>query len=193
MYLIFDTETTGLPNDYDAPHSDVANWPRIVQLAWEFFDARGRKIEAQSHLIHPDGFRIPKAAEKIHGISTALAMRRGVPIADALDDLLAVLRKSSVLVAHNLNYDAGILGAEFYRYGVKKPFRHMRKICTMKGATEYCALPGYYGFKWPRLEELHQKLFGKKVKETHDAAADTATCAKCFFQLKRIGVIRIKT
>jgi hypothetical protein len=62
----------------------------------------------------------------------------------------------------------------------------------MKAATDYCALPGRYGFKWPTLPELHFKLFGKKVKETHDAAADVATCSKCFFELKRLGVVRVR-
>ena len=32
-YLFFDTETTGVPQDYKAPSSDTDNWPRMVQLA----------------------------------------------------------------------------------------------------------------------------------------------------------------
>jgi DNA polymerase III subunit alpha len=35
MYLIFDMETTGLPASWNAPASDVDNWPQVVQLAWE--------------------------------------------------------------------------------------------------------------------------------------------------------------
>ena len=30
-YLIFDTETAGLPRNYGAPYTDVENWPRMVQ------------------------------------------------------------------------------------------------------------------------------------------------------------------
>jgi len=33
-YLIFDTETTGLPRNYKAPVTDGDNWPRLVQLAF---------------------------------------------------------------------------------------------------------------------------------------------------------------
>ncbi len=33
MYLFFDTETTGLPRNWHAPASDLANWPRLIQLA----------------------------------------------------------------------------------------------------------------------------------------------------------------
>ena len=31
-YLFFDTETTGLPANWQAPMSDLENWPRLVQI-----------------------------------------------------------------------------------------------------------------------------------------------------------------
>jgi hypothetical protein len=34
MYLIFDTETTGLPKKWAAPISDTDNWPRAIQIAF---------------------------------------------------------------------------------------------------------------------------------------------------------------
>ena len=37
-YLFIDTETTGLPKEYDAPYTDIDNWPRLVQLAWIVYD-----------------------------------------------------------------------------------------------------------------------------------------------------------
>lgn len=191
MYLVFDTETTGLPASYDAPPSDIDNWPRVVQLAWEAFDARGRKTGARSSVIFPDGFKIPKEAERIHGISTEIAKRTGVPIAKELDAFVEALSEASVIVAHGFKFDAGVLGAEFYRRGIQHQFLHKTPVCTMEDATEYCALPGPRGFKWPKLPELHFKLFGKEVKETHDAAADVAICSKCFFELKRLGVVRV--
>jgi len=192
MYLVFDMETTGLPASREAPISDVDNWPRVVQLAWEAFDTCGRKTGARSSVIRPDGFKIPKDAERIHGISTAIAKRTGVPITKALDAFVEALSKASVVVAHNFEFDAKVLGAEFYRRGVRDPFRLKTHVCTMKAATQYCALPGQYGFKWPKLPELHFKLFRKKVKEAHDAATDVATCSKCFFELKRLGVVRVR-
>ena len=160
-----------------------------MQLAWEVFDTRSRKTSARSFVILPDGFKIPKDAEEIHGISTALAIRTGVPIAKALDAFVEALSKASVVVAHNFEFDAKVLGAEFYRRGIRDPFRLKINVCTMTDATEYCALPGQHGFKWPKLAELHYKLFGKRVKEAHDAATDVATCSKCFFELKRLGVV----
>lgn len=190
MYLVFDTETTGLPDSWQAPTSDVDNWPRVVQLAWEAFDVHGRKTAAQTFVIRPDGFKIPKDVVKIHGISTAIAKRAGVPIAKALDAFVKALSNARVVVAHNFDFDAKVLGAELYRRGIRRPFQLKTRVCTMVDATGYCALPARRGYKWPKLGELHYELFGKRVKETHDAAADVAICSKCFFELKRLGVVR---
>ena len=59
MFLIFDTETTGLPKRWDAPISDTNNWPRIVQLAWQLQDDTGVLISNKSYLIKPKYFYIP--------------------------------------------------------------------------------------------------------------------------------------
>lgn len=192
MYLVFDTETTGLPASWQAPPSDVDNWPRVVQLAWEAFDIRGGTTTAKCLVIRPDGFKIPEDAARVHGISTAIAKCTGVPIAEALNAFVEALNKASVLVAHNFRFDASVLGAEFHRLGLRHQFDRKTHVCTMEASTEYCALPGKYGSKWPSLPELHFRLFGKKVTETHDAATDVRTCSKCFFELKRLGVVRVK-
>ena len=77
MYLIFDTETTGLPRNWNAPLSDSDNWPRCVQIAWQLHAPDGRMISDDDFIIMPDGFDIPFESEKVHGISTALAKRDG--------------------------------------------------------------------------------------------------------------------
>jgi DNA polymerase-3 subunit epsilon len=193
MYLVFDTETTGLPKSREARISDVDNWPRVVQLAWESFDPRGRKTYARSYVIRPDGFRIPKDAVAVHGISTSIATRIGIPITKALNRFLKALRNSSVVIAHGYEFDSCVLGAEFHRLGMRDQFRGKTHVCTMEDSTEYCAIPSRFGFKWPKLPELHLKLFRKIVKETHDAAADVAVCSRCFFELKRLGVVHIRS
>lgn len=191
MYLVFDTETTGLPISWNAPITDVDNWPRLVQLAWAAFDTHGHRTGARSYVIRPDGFKIPKTAEQIHGISTEKAKRAGIPVAKALGRFAEALSDASVVVAHNISFDASVVGAEFHRLGIRHQFRRKTHICTKESGTEFCALPGRYGFKWPTLPELHLKLFGKNANEAHDAAVDVATCAKCFFELKRRQIIHI--
>ena len=66
MYLIFDTETTGLPKNWRAPISDTENWPRCVQLAWQVHDEIGNLIESKSYIIKQDNFDIPYESCKLH-------------------------------------------------------------------------------------------------------------------------------
>lgn len=84
MFIIFDTETTGLPKDPNKPLSDSDNWPRLVQLAWQVHGNLGELIEAQNHIVKPNGYTIPYNAAQIHGITTERAMEEGIDLADVL-------------------------------------------------------------------------------------------------------------
>ena len=98
MYLIFDTETTGLPKRWDAPISDTDNWPRCIQIAWQLHDELGNLIEHQDYLIQPEGFNIPYDAEKIHGISTELAAEEGITLEEVLAKFNIALSKAKFIV-----------------------------------------------------------------------------------------------
>ena len=54
MYLIFDTETTGLPKNWNAPVTDVDNWPRCVQIAWQLHDREGKLLEDAYKILRSD-------------------------------------------------------------------------------------------------------------------------------------------
>ena len=191
MYLFFDTETTGLPESYDAPASDVENWPRLVQFAWVLTDEDGNELRSQAFIIRPDGFKIPQSATRVHGITTETANRLGIEIKRALAAFVGDLSAAEVLVAHNIQFDERIVGAEFFRAGRKKsPLAGKALYCTMRSSTTFCKLPGGpRGYKWPTLEELHEALFGTSFESAHNAIADVRACAKCFFELKHKGVI----
>ena len=122
MYLIFDTETTGLPKKWGAPVSDLDNWPRCVQIAWQLHDGLGTCIEHQDFLIRPKDFNIPYDAEKIHGISTDLARQKGVSIDTVLDAFNDALSRATFVVGQNVGFDLNILGSEYLRATGKNPF-----------------------------------------------------------------------
>jgi DNA polymerase-3 subunit epsilon len=189
MYLFFDTETTGLPKNYKAPVSDSVNWPRMVQIAWQVYDEAGNFIDAQDYIIKPEGYRIPLEVVKIHGISNERAITEGHDLKDILDLFNQQLEKAQILIAHNINFDEKIVGAEFYRKSIENSLNEIPKICTMKSSSEYCGIPGNYGYKWPKLSELHYALFCKGFEEAHNAAADIKATVKCFWKLKEVGVI----
>jgi len=108
-YLIFDTETTGLPKRWNAPITDVDNWPRCVQIAWQIHDAHGKLVEQQDFLIQPDGFNIPYDSEQIHGISTLLAQEKGKSLNEVLALFNQALDKTTFVVGQNLKFDLNII------------------------------------------------------------------------------------
>jgi len=72
MYLFFDTETTGLPLNWKAPVTHVNNWPRMVQLAYLYYDTDGKMIDSGDYIIKPEGFTIPAEVSRIHGFAAAV-------------------------------------------------------------------------------------------------------------------------
>lgn len=193
MYIIFDTETTGLPKRWDAPITDTDNWPRCIQIAWQLHDEMGRMIEHQDYLIKPDGFNIPYDSEKIHGISTALAEEEGIPLTDVLVKFNEALAKAKFVVGQNIGFDINVMGCEFHRYSVDSPMASMPILDTCTEVTaELLKLPGGRGgrFKLPNLTELHSYLFGVPFAEAHNATADVEATTRCFFELVRRNVFK---
>ena len=191
MYLIIDCETTGLPRNWKAPATDLDNWPRVIQLAWALYDESNMQVESAIHLVRPNGFVIPEEAQRIHHITTEHALAEGKDLAEVLQALKVAASKAGVLIAHNVKFDERVISAEYLRLKFDLPFSDMKRVCTMEQSTNYCEIPGQYGYKWPTLAQLHKKLFGSGHEEAHDAGADVAACARCFFELKNLRVITI--
>jgi len=189
MYLFFDTETTGLPKNWKAPVSDLNNWPRLVQIAWILYDIHGNKAGENDFIIKPEGFKIPPEVAGIHGISQERAMLEGIELKRVLDEFQNQISQSTCLVAHNISFDEKIMSAEFLRNKMPDLIDSKKKICTMQRGTQYCRIDGPYGYKWPRLSELHYKLFRTGFEEAHNASVDVQATAKCFWEMKRLGLI----
>ncbi len=188
MYLIFDTETTGLPKNWKAPITNVDNWPRAVQIAWQIHDEMGELVEHQDYLIIPEGYNIPYDAEQIHGISTQLALEEGKSLQDVLQLFNEALSKTKFVVGQNVGFDLNIMGCEFHRLGIQTELNELPVLdtCTEKTAL-LCQIPGgrYGKFKLPTLTELHEKLFQTPFSEAHNATADVEATTRCFLELIR--------
>jgi len=194
MYLIFDTETTGLPQNWKAPLTDFDNWPRMVQIAWQMHDEKGSLIDVKNFIIKPEGYDIPYNAEQIHGISTERAQKQGVDLKVVLEEFATDVKNSKFVVGHNVDFDNNIVGCEFLRLEMNNFLSDFPLLDTMKESTEYCQIPGGRGggFKWPSLTQLHEKLFGVGFDEAHNASADVEATARCFLELLRLDVISAK-
>ncbi len=192
MYLIFDTETTGLPHNKTAPVEDLDNWPRLVQIAWQLHDNKGKLLSTGNHIVKPDGFTIPFNAEKVHGISTKRALEVGEDLSEVLEKFSVDVKKAEVLVGHNIEFDNKIIGAEYLRTDKENLLADAKNIDTSTETVEFCQLEGGLGgkLKQPKLIELYTKLFGEGFDDAHDAAYDVDATAKAFFECLKRSIIK---
>jgi DNA polymerase-3 subunit epsilon len=181
MYLFFDTETTGVPAGNDKVH--------MCQLAWILQSDTAKNLAHGNFLIRPEGWTIPDEVAKIHGITTAIANTEGYPVGEVLSVFAATTYFPIRLVAHNIQFDMAIVACEFSRLSWENSLHGKETLCTMQASTALCALPRKSGggFKWPKLMELHQKLFGREFEGAHDALNDVKALVKCFWELRRMG------
>lgn len=191
MELFFDTETTGVPKNYKAPMSDTDNWPRLVQIGWIVY-RDGVKVYERERIIKPNGFDIPVVASNIHGVTTEYANSNGHDIADVMQEFAFIASTCDKIIGHNISFDINIVGAEYWRLYNKSPFADQKVICTMLSSTQFCQLPGSYGYKWPKLHELYTKLFDEDMGAAHTALQDISNTAKCYFALVERELIHEK-
>ena len=132
------------------------------------------------------------SSTEIHRISHEKALNEGIDLNYVLLEFNKIINSADYLVAHNLEFDFKVLSAEFIRKKITHQMRNKKTICTMKSATNYCAIKNNYGYKWPTLQELHFKLFNEKFINAHNALEDVLITYKCFVELSKKNIITYK-
>lgn len=192
-YLFFDVETTGF---FVGSDNRDERQPYTVQIAAVLADEKAKIKGSVNFIIETPGLKIPEKAIEIHGIADKDCKRYGVPLKTALLGLKKLSLKSTVMVAHNIDYDYRALQvSELRAFDKDSMLDNLEPFCTMRRTTEVCKLPKrgrQRGYKWPTLDELHNHLFGKSFKNQHDAMADVKAMMRCFYKLKRKGLIEIE-
>lgn len=190
VYLFFDTETTGLPKDYKAPSSDLDNWScRLVQLSWIMKDEKQNLLSQGDFIIKPEGFEIPAESSNVHGITTEIAKEKGLDLKKAVYYFLGACRMADLIIGHNVNYDMHVVGAELIRTWGKDFIENLPTADTMLASIDLCKIPGKYGYKYPKLMELHNKLFGCDFEDAHNSFADISATEKCFWEMRKRKLI----
>ena len=193
--LVFDTETTGLPQGYNVPYQQSHRWPYIVQLSFLLYDMEENKIIEEIDLIVdlPHGVDIPEESSNIHGITTAISRNQGLKIKDVLEIFHIAIQSVDYVVAHNIEFDRTMIQAECYRngfHGLERMFtRDKHYFCTMIRAKRICNLiatskrNGEEYVRYPKLMEVHEHLFNQTPKNLHDSFIDVIVCLRCFYKL----------
>ena len=201
--LFFDTETNGLPKNRYAAISNLENWPRIIQIAWQVWDLSEKDFTRHTqmcYLVKPgEDIKWDEGSAKIHGISQQTATEKGVPGNDVFKEFAETARSCDLVVAHNIGFDKPIVIAECFR-----TYKHTdvswwprNEYCTCDNTTALCKLPSKFPkptdpYKKPRLSELHTYLFGNPGDyDAHSADGDVQSLVNCFQELLRLRVLPV--
>lgn len=184
MHLIVDTETSGFYNASLA--LDHPNQGRIIQLAALLLDEELNEVGQFSSLIYPTTWVIQPGAQAVHGITQDRCDKYGIPIEVALSALSGFFDCSTVIVAHNYQFDSKMLQNEGFQ------LMNRQNICTMLSSTNLCHIPSQRGgFKWPKLNEALKILALGEVVKAHDALADCRGCARLYKYLIQNNLLQI--
>lgn len=187
-FLFLDTETTGLPRRWDRPYSEEQQWPCIAQLGWAVYTTEGELVKTDQAYLRIPAQRMSAAAVAIHGLTPEFLQAQGQAPEAVLGRLLQDLESYRPrVIGHFLRLDFHVLGAAFNRAGLANPLPELPQFCTM--AATWPPLPGSHHRRHLRLNELHELLFGEPMVRLHDAYIDALATARCFFELRRRGLV----
>lgn len=201
-FVVFDTETTGLPTMVGRPRTfaDPLKYPQhyagvfILSLAFAVQENDETTVEpTERYLRHPGIDPESGQAFQAHGITRAKIEEKGEDPATVLRDFLSNVDDSTCLVGHNVDFDVFVLAGNLARLGLRDEAARvisMPRVCTMRAGTPLCRIPSPRGdYKWPKLVELYTHLFGHPFEGAHNAACDVRAALDCFNRMCEIGAV----
>ena len=185
IVLVFDTETTGLP-ERNASIMDVEKWPYILQLSYILYDTETKNLlELFDNLIKiPPSVIITPGSEAIHHITHDMCLDKGIFIIDALTAFNNALDRADVVVGHNISFDMEMLKKDFEKEGIHDNIDFIPTVCTQRLGCKYLGMKEDGRLS---LESLHRKLFGIGVAGAHGALDDVNATARCFMKIEQIS------
>ncbi len=189
--FVFDTETTWFINKKE---SSLEVQPHIVQFAWILWEIKDGKFVEEKKvniLINPKS-PIPYAASQVHHIYD-IDVKNAPFIEDLIEEIISYINDPDIIIWHNIEYDIDMIKLELKRLNLEYKFNPKQIICTMKTTVDYCALEWNWNrFKYPKLWELHKKVFWEYFIWAHDALVDVEATLRCFIELQKNKIIKIE-
>lgn len=188
--LFFDTETTGLPTRRASPLTSKYVWPEIVSISWQLYEDKNL-VSKETFIIKPDGWAIPPASIKFHGITNEYAKQNGSPIIDIMKHFKKIIIESDFIVAHNMDFDKNVIFHAFkWRVG-ENPllfWDEKKEVCSMVMAKNELKIPSKYPkpndlYSFPGLDVLYTATFDEPAPpKPHSSDRDTEVLQKIVFK-----------
>jgi DNA polymerase III epsilon subunit-like protein len=183
-------------------------WPHIVQFSYIIYDVTDNDIcVIEDNIIRvADDVEISAESSAIHGITNEISRSGGVDLNQVLSGFFGALKNVDILVGHNISFDINVVVVELLRiiYNQSntvpadellsyKTYLHMLNNyqnihCTMQNSIDMCGIKvmgknGREYNKFPKLSELHQKLFGSVPNNLHNSLNDILITLRCYIMI----------
>ncbi len=170
---VFDLETTGIDT----------REARIVTACVARINSAGEVISLNNWLANP-GVEIPIQAQRVHGVSTEVAMRDGRAATEVVAEVNSAvhesLRAGIPVVAYNAPYDFGVLRAECRRYGIPPigdPAPVVDPLVIDREVDRYR--------KGKRTLTVASEYYGVVLEDAHTASADAIAAGRIALAMAR--------
>lgn len=202
IILPVDTESTGFPSK--SKPLNAPSQPHLVSLsALQVFidDDTAHIQQSMSKLVAPNGWEWDDSATsedgafKVHGLTMERCSGYGRSEKEILDEFLTLWAMDSLIIAHNLAFDAQMISiaiARYYGQGqVLDAWLAAEGDCTMnlskpiiKAQTKPNAQTGKTRLKNPNLKEAYAYFTGEDLEEHHSANRDAVAVMEIWFGLQ---------
>ncbi len=187
--FVFDTETTWFINKKE---TDLNKQPRIVQFAWILWELKDWEFTEEKRiniLINPK-MPIPYWSSQVHHIYD-IDVKDSPFIEDVIEDIMTYINTPDIIIWHNIEYDESMVKLELKRLEKEYKYKPKQVMCTMKTTVDYCSIQWNWArFKYPKLWELHKKLFNEYFIGAHDALADVEATLRSYVELVNKWVLK---
>lgn len=195
-YIVFDTETTGLPIMCHGHIIDVekklSNYDhaRLLQLSWAVYDIDGKLIKVEDHYVKPIGYRV--GATEIHGITQEIA-----DAGEQYEDVVKLFYNDFITVehmfGHNVAFDINIMKSEMIRHKQEKYIKSFDKVnfhCTATIGKDIMDLKRRNGTpRYPKQKELFKHVVGRDMCNAHNSKYDVLNLGEIVSRLVANGTI----
>ena len=178
-YMVYDTETTGLP-DFKAP-STSPHQPHLCEVSALLYDRNDLLIDRYEALVRPDGWDISAEAQAIHQIPMEKMVNEGLPEKQVIEGFLKFHKRAGIRVGHNESFDARIIRIGILRYldeGTAAEWKSAPSFCTCATARARKVSPTN------GLQMVYKSLIGKTMGVAHRAHEDAEACAEIYRLLR---------
>jgi DNA polymerase III epsilon subunit-like protein len=204
--IVFDTETTGLPQSKIINSETLHLWPHTVQFSYVMYNVGQMKMEKVKDVVVkiPENIVMSEETINLHKITNENAHKSSFTIQNVLNEFIEDISCNNVtaIVGHNILFDMNMLKIELLRLIqnddiqdksiYKKMFYEVnytnKTYCTMKKSVDLCQIPakrkdGTTYYKFPKLIELYKKLFDEEPINLHNSLNDVLVTLRCYYTL----------